>query len=119
MKLNKLLLASCVLMASSWAAAGDADFTLKNTTGAQIDEVYISQHSSNNWGEDVMGSDSFGDGESIQVSFPHSGSACHFDIKVKYNDGDTAVWGNVDLCQYTKITLHWNSSKNETEAYGE
>jgi len=71
--------------------ASDADFTLKNKIGAQIDEVYVSQHSSNDWGDDVMGDNSFGDEESIHIVFPHAGNACYFDIKVKYSDGDKAI----------------------------
>jgi len=53
--------AACALSAP--ARANDADFTLKNRTGYQIDEVYVSRHSSNSWGKDVMGSDALADGE--------------------------------------------------------
>ena len=76
------------------ARASDADFTLKNRTGYQIDEVYVSPHSSNSWGRDRMGSDALADGESVDIAFPHGGQACHFDIKVKYHDDNsTAEWG--------------------------
>ena len=100
--------------------ANDADFTLKNKTGYQIDEVYISRHSSANWGSDRMGSDALADGESVDINFPHGNGACAFDIKVKYHDDDsTAEWGNVDLCKYEAISLYWDAKKQVTRAVGE
>jgi len=101
------------------ADASDADFRLKNKTGYQIDEVYVSKHSSDDWGKDIMGSDALADGESVKIVFPHGGGACHFDIKVKYHDSDTAEWGNVDLCQYETISLFWDDKKQATRAVGE
>src|ERR1700759_1819309 len=88
------------------ALASDADFTLVNKTGAQIDDVYISPVKTDEWGKDIMGKDALADGEKVDIEFPHGDGKCKFDIKVKYHDGDTAEWGDVDLCEYTAITLH-------------
>ena len=102
------------------AQASDADFTLKNKTGYQIDEVYVSRHSSQSWGNDRMGDDALADGEKVDIHFPHGGGACKFDIKVKYHDdSSTAEWGDVDLCQYTAISLFWNNKTQVTRAVGE
>ncbi len=120
MRLNSLPLAAALLLSTvGLACASDADFTLKNRTGYQIDEVYVSPHASRNWGRDRMGSDALADGETVDIAFPHGGSACKFDIKVKYHDNDTAEWGNVDLCQYTAISLFWDAKKQVTRAVGE
>jgi hypothetical protein len=121
MRTLKMLFAAILLTpVVSAAVAGDADFRLKNKTGYQIDEVYVSPHSSGHWGKDIMGKDALADGEVLNVTFPHGGSACHFDIKVKYHDDDsTAEWGNVDLCQYETISLYWNEKLQETRAVGE
>jgi hypothetical protein len=118
--LNAVFAAVVLTFGASGAFANDADFKLKNKTGYQIDEVYVSAHSSNNWGKDIMGKDALADDEVLNVTFPHGGSACHFDIKVKYHDDDsTAEWGNVDLCQYETISLYWNAKLQETKAVGE
>ncbi len=93
---------------------------LKNKTGYQIDEVYVSPHSSKHWGRDVMGSDALADGEGVKIRFPHGGAACRFDIKVKYHDDNsTAEWSNVDLCQYETISLFWDEHGQVTRAVGE
>lgn len=99
------------------AFASDADFKLVNKTGYQIDSVYVSPASSSNWGKDIMGKDAVPDGTSVNITFPHGGSACKFDIRVEYNDGDKAEWAGVDLCQYETISLFWDG-KN-TRAVGE
>ena len=33
-----------------------------------------------------MGKDPIGDGEAVNITFPHGGMACKFDIKVSYKD---------------------------------
>ena len=85
MKLIKLPIAALCLsgMLATSAFANDADFKMVNKTGYQIDSVYVSRASSDDWGKDIMGKDSLGDGESVNITFPHGGSACKFDIKVK------------------------------------
>lgn len=120
MRPHLLPLAATLLLATAGLArASDADFKLKNKTGYQIDEVYVSSHASKNWGRDRMGSDALADGESVDIAFPHGGSACKFDIMVKYHDDDTAEWGNVDLCRYAAINLYWDAKKQVTRAVGE
>ena len=114
------LAAFFVLSPLGVAHASNADFTLKNKTGYQIDEVYVSPHSARSWGSDRMGEDSLADGEKVDIHFPHGGGACRFDIKVKYHDDDsTAEWGDVDLCQYEAISLFWDKKKAVTRAVGE
>ena len=118
----RLLPLIAALAFSSFAAAqaSDADFKLKNRTGYQIDEVYVSAHSSRNWGNDIMGSDALSDGETVTITFPHGNGACQFDIKVKYHDDNsTAEWSNVNLCQYETISLYWDSKSQVTRAVGE
>jgi hypothetical protein len=117
--LNITLLAAPVTLLACAALANDADFRLKNKTGYQIDEVYVSRHSSADWGRDIMGSDALADGESVKIVFPHGGGACHFDIQVKYHDNDSAEWGDVNLCDYESITLFWDAKNQTTRAVGE
>ena len=97
-------------LTSGAALAGDQDFTLVNRTGYQIDDVYVGPHSSSSWGNDIMGSGSLGDGESVKITFAKS-SVCIWDLKVKYHDNEEAVWESIDLCTVDKISLFY---KNRT-----
>jgi hypothetical protein len=99
------------------AQASDADFKMVNKTGYQIDNVYVGASASSSWGNDIMGRDALGDGEEVNITFPHTSSACTFDIRVKYHDGDTAEWSGVDLCKWEKISLFWDGKV--TRAVGE
>lgn len=111
------LLAGLSFAASAPARASDADFKLKNKTGYQIDSVFVSPVRSDRWGQDIMGNDAVPDGASVNITFPHGGNACKFDIRVVYNDGDKADFTNVDLCEYEVISLYWDGKK--TRAVGE
>lgn len=116
-----LAIAIILALASSAVApgafAGEADFRLVNRTGYRVDNVFVSPAQTKSWGRDILGRDTLDDGETVTITFPHSSSACQFDIKVKYQDGDTAEWGNVNLCQYDQITIYWDG--NNTRAVGE
>ena len=118
MSFTHLPFAALALLAMSATSvfANDADFKMVNRTGYQIDSVYVSCASSKAWGGDIMGRDALADGESMNISFPHGGAACNFDIKVGYN-GDSAEWGGVNLCQYSTISLFWDGKA--TRAVGE
>jgi len=107
-----LLSAAAVFSFILPAAAADQDFKLLNKTGYQIDSVYVGPHSSSEWGRDIMGQDALSDGEAaVNITFPHRTSACSFDIKVAYNDGDEATWDSVNLCKVSTVTLYWRNGK--------
>ena len=93
--LQLLLDATCLMALKTGAFASDADLRLNNITGYQIDEVYVAPHSRR--GKDIMGSDALADGEGVNITFAHGGSACHFDIKVKYNVNDRRPSGATSI----------------------
>lgn len=121
MRFVKLAIAAALSLSFGAAAhANDADFKLQNKTGYQIDSVYVAAHSSDSWGNDIMGRDALADGEAANIVFPHGNGACRFDIKVKYHDdGSTAAWIDVDLCKFETITLFWDAKNQQTRAVGE
>ncbi len=106
----RLLFAAFALMLGALPAfAADQDFQVVNRTGYQIDEVYVGASSSRSWGKDLMGRGSLGDGKIVDITFPNRTSACSFDIKVVYNDGDEAEWTSVNLCKVSKVSLYWRN----------
>lgn len=119
--MRHLFLATTLLAAtySLPALAGEQDFKLVNKTGYQIDEVYVSRASSSSWGRDMMGRDALGDNESVNLSFNAPANVCKWDMRVKYNDGDTAEWSNLNLCSIDKVTLYWDKKNQVTRAVTE
>lgn len=101
------------------ARAGNQDFTLVNRTGYQIDEVYVSRVNNRNWGHDVMGRKTLSDDESVDITFDAPDRACRWDLKVVYNDGDEAVWNNLNLCNINKVSLFWDRKQQTTRAVTE
>ena len=87
------------------AFAAEQDFTIVNDTGQAIMTLNVSPSDENDWGPDILGVDVLGAGESAGISFDRDEERCEWDIRVTYEDGDTASWGGIDLCETTTITL--------------
>ncbi|PWC56217.1 hypothetical protein [Azospirillum sp. TSO22-1] len=98
------------------AFAGDQDFEVVNKTGYPIKHLHVSEANNNSWEEDVLGRDVLNDGESFELKFAKGEKTCKWDMKVAYDDGETAVWQALNLCKISKVTLRWNKSTGETTA---
>jgi hypothetical protein len=110
--MKKLIYLLPMLFVLAMAAyAGDQDFTLVNETGVTIDEFYCSAVSTNDWEEDILGQDTLPDGESVDISFAHSEEECNWDFKIKDEDGNEIFWRNVDLCEISTVTIHYEDGK--------
>ncbi len=86
-------------------ADGKQDFTLINKTGLVISYVYVSPHDTDTWGEDIMGKDVIGDGESQDITFDPTEEAKLWDLKCVDDKGDSHIWGKLNLMKISKITL--------------
>ena len=103
--------AAALLMTPAIAAAGDQDFTLRNRTGYTIDQVYVSSVDTNSWEEDILGRDTLANGEAWEIEFSRSEDECNWDLKVVYDDGETAEWNAVDLCATSTISLFYDGDR--------
>jgi hypothetical protein len=95
-----------LLTVSFPAHAEEQDFTLVNATGGTIDELFVSPVAAEDWQEDVLGVEELEDGEEVQITFSRDEEACAWDLMIKDDEGTEINWGNIDLCKYTRITLH-------------
>lgn len=115
--LSTALLAGLMMTSAiSLSHAADQNFKIVNKTGYQIDSIYVSKHSSDDWGNDIMGPNAVPDGSVVNVTFPNKTSGCSFDLKVEYDDGTKAVWEKLDLCTISKVTIHYNAKTDTTSA---
>ena len=112
--MSKKLFATAVfalmlLAGAGIAAAGTQDFTLVNDTGVDIAELYIAPSASEDWEEDVLGTDILKDGASVHVTFSPKLKAEAWDLMVVDAEGDEITWTGLELNQISKITLHFEN----------
>jgi hypothetical protein len=87
------------------SAQQNTDFILINNTGVSVYSVYI-------WptGITIRGSDQLAgtieSGESRE--FRPSDGGCMFNIRVVLENGHEQQWGNLNLCNLSKLTLSYN-----------
>ena len=115
-KLTPLLVLCAVLFLAlaGWPtrvhAESNLDFTLVNDTGYEINQVFLSPHRSDDWGNDVLGKGvRLPDGESTGITFRrrHAEHADNWDLKILFNDGEHRFWRNFDLRTISEITIHY------------
>ena len=114
---TKFTAVSIALFITNAAVAGDADFTLTNRTGYDIESVYVAPSRSKDWGNDRLGKSVLVDGKSRFISFDKFGKACIYDMSISwvgYTADDDVVWERLNLCEIHKITLRYNAKSKQT-----
>ena len=102
------IIAVAALATSSPALADKRDFRLVNRTGYVVSEVYVSPTAADNWEEDVMGTDTLAKDAGVNISFADRGKACMYDMKLVHDDGDTATWTKINLCEVSVVTVRYD-----------
>ncbi len=97
------------LTATAFARSGKQDFILHNQTGVEIDSLYVSPHSVNDWEEDILGQDTLASGESLMITFEDRDKHVHWDLKVTDKEGNSLEWDDLNLIEISEVTLHWDA----------
>jgi hypothetical protein len=111
MALGLFAVAGIALLSASAAPAGDQDFTLVNKTGVEIHALHVAPHSSDDWGEDILGKDTLANGESLEITFGKHDRAHHWDLRIEDEKGNSVTWENLDLMKIEEVTLHLKDGK--------
>lgn len=116
----KTLLSICataliLLGAQTASFAADQDFTLVNSTGVEIHALYVSPADKNDWGKDILGKDTLGDGQSAEIKFNAKEDADKWDLRVEDSKGNSIEWSDLDLTEISKVTLHYDDGKATAE----
>jgi hypothetical protein len=98
------------------STASAQDFTLVNSTGVEIDKVYISPHSSDDWEEDILGQDTLPDGEKVDIKFHRAEKAPMWDLRIEDKQGTSIEWENLNLLEISKLTLNYKDGKATAHA---
>lgn len=114
--LRALCLSSLLLVASGIAAlAADQDFILVNKTDVEIHNLHVSPADKADWGDDILGKDTLGDGESAKIVFHPKEEADKWDLRVADSKGNSIEWADLDLLKISKVTLHYTDGKATAE----
>ena len=89
----------------SQTGGAQQDFTIVNNTGNTVMTLNVSPSNENEWGPDILGQDTLGNGERAQISFARGQDQCNWDIRVTYDDNETGDWRGINLCETSTITL--------------
>ena len=106
MKIITTLAVTGFLAVSAFGAAIAANrhVDIVNDTGMTMAEFYASATGTDDWEEDILGSDTLANGEVFDIDIDDGTSACKFDFKAVFTDGSSHVRRSVDVCSISKFT---------------
>lgn len=93
------------------SAQAAQDFVLVNATDVEIHALYVSPHSVNEWGEDILEEDTMGAGEAFDITFSRKERAKFWDLRVEDSEGNYIVWEKLNLLEISKVTLYYKNGK--------
>ena len=93
------------------AAQASQDFLLVNKTGIEIYALYVTPHDSDDWGDDILGTDTLARNADIEIVFHRKEKAKMWDLRIEDEDGDFIEWENFNLLKISKITLYYKNRK--------
>ena len=102
---------STFVFAGAPAFAANQDITIHNSTGMDIQRIYVEASSNKEWGEDVLGEEVLSKGEPVDISFSGYGKECKFDLLVEDNNGKEWTVSGLNLCEISEFTLKKQGNK--------
>lgn len=87
------------------AFAEDLVFDLINNSSSDLNELYVSAHEADAWGEDVLGMEVLAVGENGNVTLTDGMATCDYDLRFVLSNGNT-VEGTANLCETNSFTIH-------------
>lgn len=105
--LRRTWLAVVVATLTTWFGASaqpNPDFWVSNTSGKQINEIYVSPSSDNNWGSDWLREHVLASGQRFAIR-PRRDGNCVFDIRVVFADGSSEERRRVNVCSVNEVAF--------------
>ena len=90
--------------AFSAAIAANRHVDIVNDTGMTMSEFYASATGTDDWEEDILGSDTLAAGEVFDIDIDDGTGACKFDFKAVFTDGSSHVRRAVNVCSISTFT---------------
>lgn len=100
-----LAIAAVTMMAGFGASAQpNPDFWITNTSGKQINEIYVSPSTESNWGSDWLREHVLASGQRFAIR-PRRDGTCVFDIRVVFADGSSEERRRVNVCNVNEVAF--------------
>ena len=112
MRASTLLLVSAVLLFCALPQQGNsqsrANFWFLNNTGKTVQNFYVSPHSAQNWGSDVLGRATLPSDVGVVIVFPEDvHHVCNEDFKLVFDDGSSVVYQQgMNVCQLHAVQFN-------------
>lgn len=113
----KVAVAAAVLIGSAAAAAPpagapaiqsrdgyDRHVTIKNRTGWTMLRFYASDSRSDDWEEDILGSDVLESGQDVRINIDDGSGACIYDFKAEFTNGQELTRSRINVCEVSEYT---------------
>jgi len=102
-KTTMAVMAAAMLVAAPVAASAQVtepvSFTLHNNTSHDLNSLYISVVSTDEWEEDIFGDGILEAGDSVEVTIDDDLEDCEYDLKAVFSSGEEVLVGSVDFCE--------------------
>ena len=72
---------------------------INNQTDYTIVEFYASNTGTNDWQEDILGSDVLAAGSSVSINIDDGSGYCKFDFLAVFDDGDQVISADNNVCE--------------------
>lgn len=96
--------AATLMLAGEASAQPNPDFWISNTSGRQINEIYVSPSTETNWGSDWLREHVLASGQRYAIR-PRRDGTCVFDIRVVFADGSSEERRRVNVCTVNEVAF--------------
>ncbi len=109
-----LITVAAALMVATPALADDWDFVLTNNSGKSIKTIEISATGANSWVANKVDPEYKKDAllknsAKMTVHFD-KGEGCKYDVKATFEDGTSAIWSGINVCDNAYVTIRYNAA---------
>lgn len=82
----------------------DRHVTIKNRTGWTMLRFYASDSRSDDWEEDILGSDVLESGQDVRINIDDGSGACIYDFKAEFTNGQELTRSRINVCEVSEYT---------------
>lgn len=93
------------------AQSNSHTITVINKTGVVISALYVTPHSSDEWGEDILGADVLPNNNELGIVFSRKETSKLWDLRIEDSEGEFIEWENLNLREISSVTLFYKNGK--------